>query len=40
MMGHVFFNLKSKKDEDNNIKQNSVSFFTMIDTLNMHFLNI
>ncbi len=38
MMGHVFFNLKSKKDEDNNIKQNSVSFFTMIDTLNIPFL--
>lgn len=38
MMGHVFFNLKSKKDENNKIKQNSVSFFTMIDTLNIPFL--
>ena len=26
MMGHVFFKLKSKKDENNKIKQNAVSF--------------
>ncbi len=37
MMGHVFFKLKSK-EEDNKIKQNSVSFFTVIDTFNIPLL--
>ncbi len=38
MMGHVFFNLKSKKDKNTKMKQNAVSFFTMIDTFNIPFL--
>ena len=38
MMGHVFFKLKSKKDENNKTRQNAVSFFTSIDTLNLPLL--
>lgn len=37
MMGHVFFNIKSKK-EDEKIRQNAVSFFTVIDTFNIPLL--
>jgi hypothetical protein len=37
MMGHVFFKLNSKK-ENNVIKKNSVSFFTLIDTFNLPLL--
>jgi hypothetical protein len=34
MMGHVFFKIKSKV-EDEKVKQNAVSFFTVIDTFNI-----
>lgn len=37
MMGHVFFKLKSK-EEENRVKQNAVSFFTVIDTFNIPLL--
>jgi hypothetical protein len=37
MMGHVFFKLKSKQ-ENNKTKQNAVSFFTVIDTFNIPLL--
>lgn len=37
MMGHVFFKLKSK-EEENGVKQNAVSFFTVIDTFNIPLL--
>lgn len=37
MMGHVFFKIKSKI-ENGKIKQNAVSFFTVIDTLNIPLL--
>jgi hypothetical protein len=37
MMGHVFFNIKSKR-KNKKIKQNAVSFFTVIDTYNIPLL--
>lgn len=37
MMGHVFFNIKSKQ-ENEKIRQNAVSFFTVIDTFNIPLL--
>ena len=37
MMGHVFFKIKSKLD-NGKVKQNAVSFFTVIDTFNIPLL--
>ena len=38
MMGHVFFKLQSKKDDNKKIRENSVSFFTIIDSFNIPLL--
>ena len=37
MMGHIFFKIKSKKEQDI-VKENAVSFFTVIDTFNIPLL--